>query len=112
MASVTSSEPLGNFTGLNYDLPQMSASEVDGYEIDREESEITRLIDSGIIPSAQRIKEFMAVCAMKNEFDARRATVIVWLARMGMLEESLCCGQQASTEYKEALVIADSYKSS
>ncbi len=109
MASATTYETFGSFAGLDFNLPVLSASAIAGFNLDKEEIEITRLVDNQILPSGQRIKEFMAASAAKGEFGKRRETVIAWLAKMGMLEETHCCTQEASKEYKEAIVIAESY---
>ena len=50
----------------------------------------------------------MAASNSKGELEQRRETVITWLAKLGILEETTCCAQESSKEYREALVIADS----
>jgi hypothetical protein len=50
----------------------------------------------------------MAASASKGQLEQRRETVITWLAKLGILEETTCCTQESSPEYREALVIADS----
>jgi hypothetical protein len=109
MASSTVYQPMGSFVGLDFNLPKLSASEIAGFDLDKEELLISRSIDNGILISGSRIKEFMSASAMKGQFDQRRATVVTWLAKLGILEESICCTRESSKDYKEAVVIADSY---
>ncbi len=108
MASATTYEAMGSFSGLDFSLPKLSSQALLSFNLDKEQSDISRAIDNGIIVSGQRIKEFMAASAVKGELEQRRETVIIWLAKLGILEETICCTQESSKEYREALVIADS----
>ncbi|TAM41625.1 phosphoglycerate kinase [bacterium] len=108
MASATTYEAMGSFSGLDFSLPKLSSSVLLSFNLDKEQADITRAVDNGIIVSGQRIKEFMSASAAKGELDQRRETVITWLAKLGILEETTCCNQESSKEYREALVIADS----
>ncbi|TAM41626.1 hypothetical protein EPN54_01775 [bacterium] len=108
MSSATKYEAMGSFAGLDFSLPKLSSSVLLSFNLDKEQTDISQAIDNGIIVSGQRIKEFMAASANKGELDQRRETVITWLAKLGILEETTCCTQESSKEYREALVIADS----
>ncbi len=108
LASATTYEAMGSFAGLDFSLPKLSSSALLSFNLDKEQSDISRAIDNGIIVSGQRIKEFMAASSVKGELEQRRETVITWLAKLGILEETTCCTQESSKEYREALVIADS----
>jgi len=108
MASATTYEAMGSFSGLDFSLPKLSSSVLLSFNLDKEQVDISRAIDNGIIVSGQRIKEFMAASANRGELEQRRDTVLTWLAKLGILEETACCAQESSKEYREALVIADS----
>ena len=108
MASATKYEAMGSFAGLDFSLPKLSSSVLLSFNLDKEQADITRAIDNGIIVSGQRIKEFMAASANRGELEQRRDAVLTWLAKLGILEETTCCTQESSKEYREALVIADS----
>jgi len=108
LASATTYEAMGSFSGLDFSLPKLSSSVLLSFNLDKEQADISRAIDNGIIVSGQRIKEFMAASSVKGQLEQRRETVITWLAKLGILEETTCCTQESSREYREALVIADS----
>ncbi|MDD5561216.1 MAG: hypothetical protein PHT50_03685 [Candidatus Omnitrophica bacterium] len=108
MAKATTYEAMGSFAGLDFSLPKLSSSALLSFNLDKEQSDISRAIDNGILVSGQRIKEFMAASFAKGELDNRREAIITWLAQLGILEETQCCTQESSKEYREALVIADS----
>jgi len=108
LAGATTYEAMGSFSGLDFSLPKLSSQALLSFNLDKEQSDISRAIDNGIIVSGQRIKEFMAASVAKGELENRRDTVITWLAKLGILEETQCCTQESSKEYREALVIADS----
>jgi len=108
MASATTYETMGSFVGLDFSLPKLNSQALLSFNLDKEQSDISQAIDNGIIVSGQRIKEFMAASSVKGGLEQRRETVITWLAKLGILEETTCCTQESSKEYREALVIADS----
>ncbi|PIS34049.1 MAG: phosphoglycerate kinase [Candidatus Omnitrophica bacterium CG08_land_8_20_14_0_20_41_16] len=101
-------QPMGNFASLNPKLPVLSKAELAVFDIDKELSGIEKLVDSQIVPSGERIKELLAACSQKGEFEGRREQLMALLVKMGILEETQCCLQEASQGYKEALVLADS----
>jgi len=107
MASATTYEALGSFAGLDFSLPKLSSSALFSFNLDKEQTDITQAIDNGMLVSGQRIKEFMSASNAKGELEQRRDTVITWLAKLGILEETQCCNQESSKEYREALVIAE-----
>jgi phosphomannomutase len=109
MASATTYETFGSFLGLDFSLPKLSASALLSFDLDKEAGDIEKAIEGGIIVSGQRIKEFIAASLAKGQLSQRRDNVIAWLAKLGMLEEAQCCMQESSREYREALVIAESY---
>jgi len=65
-------------------------------------------LDRKLLPSGERVKELLAACSQKGEMNRMQERVMVLLIKMGILEESACCTQEASREYKEALVLVDS----
>ncbi|MEI6831172.1 MAG: phosphoglycerate kinase [Candidatus Omnitrophota bacterium] len=101
-------QPMGNFASLNPKLPVLNAAELAVFDIEKELSGIERLVDSQMVPSGERIKEVLAACSQKGELGANKERLMVLLVKMGILEETQCCLQEASQEYKEALVLADS----
>jgi len=101
-------QPMGNFANLKLKLPVLSKAELAGFNVDKELSGIERMVDSQMVPSGQRLKELLAACSQKGELDSHREHLMALLVRIGILEETQCCLQEASNEYKEALVLTDS----
>jgi hypothetical protein len=100
-------QPMGSFIGMKVNLPVLSKARLDKFDVDVELAQMEKMLDSEILPSGERIKEVMAACVQKGEFEARRDDIMVLLVKMGILEEKRCCLQDCSPEYKEALVLAD-----
>lgn len=100
-------QPMGNFAGLNPKLPVLSKAELAGLDIDRELSGMEKLVNNQIVPSGERIKEVLAACSQKGELGANKERLMALLVKIGIVEETQCCLQEASREYKEALVLAD-----
>jgi glyceraldehyde-3-phosphate dehydrogenase type I len=101
-------QPMGNFAGLNPKLPVLSKAELAVFNIDKELSGMEKLVDSQMIPSGDRLKEVLAACSQKGELGANKERLMALMVKIGIVEETQCCLQEASKEYKEALVLADS----
>ncbi|MFA5145145.1 MAG: phosphoglycerate kinase [Candidatus Omnitrophota bacterium] len=101
-------EPMGNFASLNLNLPVLNKAELAGFDIDTELSDMERMVEGQIVPSGERLKEALAACSQKGQMETNRERLMVLLVKIGILEEVQCCLQEASNEYKEALVLTDS----
>jgi len=99
-------QPMGTFNGLNFQLPQLSQAELERINVDSEMQRIKNMVQSGIIPSGERIKELIAACIQKKEMDTQVDNLLLGLADIFKLEEENAC--ESSPELKEALVIVDS----
>ncbi|MFH1457814.1 MAG: phosphoglycerate kinase [Candidatus Omnitrophota bacterium] len=101
-------EPLGNFSELNLKLPTLSKKELASFDVESELRQIENMVNRKLLPSGARVKELLAACSQKGELNRMQERVMVLLIKMGILEESACCTQEASREYKEALILVDS----
>ncbi|MFH1398213.1 MAG: phosphoglycerate kinase [Candidatus Omnitrophota bacterium] len=101
-------QAMGNFASLNLDLPKLSQEELARFDVDKELAGLETMVEREILPSGERIKEVLAASSQKGEMEFNRERVMVLLVKAGILEETQCCLQEASTGYKEALVLADS----
>jgi fructose 1,6-bisphosphate aldolase/phosphatase len=101
-------EPMGNFSQLNFNLPKLSAKALASFDVEQEFAQVENMVERGLLPSGERIKELLAACSQKGELESRQERIMVLLVKMGMLEEENCCTQEASKEFKEALVLAES----
>ena len=101
-------QPMGNFIGLEMKLPTLSKAQIEQFNIEGDLSRLEKMVDNGILPSGQGIKEILAACVQKGELDNLRERITVLLVKMGILEERQWCLKECSKEYKEALVLVDS----
>jgi len=100
-------QPMGNFSELKLKLPALSKAELDAFNIDSELAQINSMIEGEILPSGARILELLAACSQKGELEAHRDSLKVLLVKTGILQETTCCVDDASQEFKEALVLAE-----
>lgn len=99
-------QPMGSFSGLNFKLPQLSQAELGQINIDSEMQQIKNMVQSRIIPSGERIKEFIAACVQKRKIKSQVDNLLLYLIDILKLEEENA--SESSSELKEALVIVDS----
>jgi len=99
-------QPMGSFSGLNFKLPQLSQAQLSQINIDSEIQQIKNMVQSGIAPSGQRIKELIAACMQKKEIGLQVDSLLICLADIFKLEEENA--SESSPELREALVIVDS----
>ena len=98
-------KPMGSFSGLNFNLPMLSKAEIESLDLDKELTDIQRMVNSGIVPSGSRLKEYLSACYQKGEFDSRRDSIIISLAEICNLEESLA--KESDPELREAMVMVE-----
>ena len=97
-------QPLVASSSLNLKLPQLAnLAEIN---LDEEFKQIQNMLRLGITSSGERIKEYLAVCQQKGEWNIRIADVISCLVDICRLEEDNV--SETPLEIKEALIIADS----
>jgi len=98
-------QPMGSFAELNFKLPQLTQAQLKQINIDSEMQQIRNMVQSGIIPSGQRIKELVAACIQKKEMNSQSDNLLLCLADTFKLEEENA--SESSPELREALVIVD-----
>lgn len=99
-------QPIGSFRGLNFSLP--AASTIAQVNIDKELAEISKMVDTGIMPNGERVKELIAACYHKQELANHQQELMSCLIRICKLEEDMVV--PTGKEIKEALVIIDSIR--
>jgi len=99
-------QPLGNFKGLTFSLP--SAEMLTQININKELIEISQMVDNGIAPSSERIKELIGACYHKQELASHQEELVSCLMRICKLEEDMAI--PTDKNIKEAIVIADSIR--
>jgi hypothetical protein len=99
-------QPMGSFVGLDFRLPLVKNAQT--IDLDKEFSQIKLMVERGISPSGQRIKEFIAACWQRQEWDRRLQDVMACLVDVCRLEEDNL--SETSAQLRECLVIVDSGK--
>lgn len=99
-------QPMGSFNGLNFKLPQLSQAELERINVDSEMQQIKNMVQAGITPSGERIKELIAACVQKKEMNSQADSLLFCVADIFKLEEENA--SESSPELREALVIVDS----
>ena len=98
-------QPMPAMPGVNLSAPPLSQHNIN---LDTEWQEIQNMLNAGIIPSCQRIKEYLEVSCQSRDCSQRIDNVLSCLADILRLEED----RVASTEpvLKELLVLLESDK--
>lgn len=98
-------QSLGNLkAGLN--IPQSSMQRID---LTREWADIERMVKSGITPSAQRLKEFLAASCIQGSSDGDLGKIVSCIADILRMEEESC--SLTDPALKDILVVLDSGRS-
>lgn len=98
---------MGSFKGLDFKLPRFTNAELAQINVDAELGKIRNMIQFGMLPSGQRIKELIAACQQKKEIGYRLDSLLLSLADIFKLEEENAL--ESSPELREALVIVDAH---
>jgi len=100
-------QPQGSFasSSLDFSLPALSRAEIESFDLDKELSAIQKMASSGIAPSDERLKEYLAVCFARErtglEIDSLK------LCLLDIFERQQFEAKETPNGYKEVLVIAD-----
>nr|MBP7217290.1 hypothetical protein [Candidatus Omnitrophota bacterium] len=95
-------QPLGSFSTLHFNLPKVSTLNIN---LDKELADIERMVKAGIVPSGERLKEYIALCyqakAAKSQLDA----LVPTLMSICKLQEVTLTAADAGLQ--EVLVLVD-----
>jgi hypothetical protein len=93
-------------SNLTLNTSRIPLGRLDSINLDKEWQDIQRLVEAGITPSAERIKEFVQVSCLRGSSDEDMQKVVSCIADILRLEEERCC----STEQvlKDILVVLES----
>ncbi|MBI4982789.1 MAG: hypothetical protein HZC15_06635, partial [Candidatus Omnitrophica bacterium] len=97
-------QPMAGLTSLNLKLPVLA--NLAEYNLDEEFQQIQKMLQAGIAPSGDRIKEYLAACQQKGQWNNRIADVVGCLAEICRIEEDNV--REVSPGIKEAILLADS----
>lgn len=92
---------------LSLDTSRIPLSSLENINLDQELREIQKMIGAGIIPSAERIKEYVQASCLKGGPDIDKLSLC--LADILRLQEESCC--VSDTVLKDILIVLDSASS-
>ena len=100
-------QPQGSFasSSLDFSLPSLSKAEIESFDLDKELSAIQKMASSGIAPSDERLKEYLAVCFAKERTGSEIDNLKLCL--LDVFEQQQLEAKETPNGYKEVLVIAD-----
>ncbi|GEM_PF-3441574 len=96
-------KPMGTFANIQYKLPFVK--NVSSVDLDKEMNELQTMVKSGIIPSGERVAEFLAVCKAKDEVNARRNDLLACVINICRLQEDELV--ETSQDLKQVMVLAE-----
>ncbi|MDO8747624.1 MAG: hypothetical protein Q7J72_00695 [Candidatus Omnitrophota bacterium] len=101
-------QPMGSFKDLRFGLPTLTSSALERIDLDQELDSLRNMVKAGLVPSGERVKEYLAACFQKGKIEERQDDLLVCLAEIYRLaeEENL----ETSPELRESLVIVDTGK--
>ncbi|MFH0763346.1 MAG: hypothetical protein V1925_05625, partial [Candidatus Omnitrophota bacterium] len=99
-------QPMGIFKGLDFSLPKLSRAELERINTALELEQIKNMLESGTMPSGQRVKELVAACMQKGKMSEHQDSLLLCLLDICKLEEENAV--ESSPELREALVIVSS----
>jgi len=102
-------QAIGNLSGgirLNKDL----AARLSSLNLDAELGQMQKMVDSGISPSSQRVKEYVQSSCLQGKAVGDMDKVILCIADILRLEEERCCSTDPTL--RDILVVLESQKSS
>jgi len=100
-------QPQGSFasSSLDFSLPALSKAEIESFDLDTELAAIQKMASSGIAPSDERLKEYLAVCFAKERTGPEIDNLKLCL--LDVFEQQQLEAKETPNGYKEVLVIAD-----
>ncbi|MEK6564333.1 MAG: hypothetical protein AABZ65_04840 [Candidatus Omnitrophota bacterium] len=101
-------QPMGSFKDLRFGLPTLTISALERLDLDEELEALRDMVKAGMVPSGERVKEYLAACFQKGKIEEKQDDLLVCLAEIYRLaeEENL----ETSPELRESLVIVDTAK--
>ena len=89
---------------LNFSLPKLVNAE--SIDLNIELAQINQMVNAGILPSEERIAEYLAACCQRQEFASHRKGLINCLINICRLQEEQAI--ETNPRLKEILVMAES----
>lgn len=97
-------QPMGSLSGLSFNLPKVN--NIDSINLNTELAQMQKMLAAGIMPSGERLKEYVAACYQKGELETYAGDIAVFLSDICKFDEERVA--QTSNEVKETMLIIDS----
>jgi len=94
-------------SNLSLSASRIPLSRVKNINLDQELQDIQKMVGAGIMPSAERIKEYVQISCLQGALETKK--VVSSIADILRLEEECCCSTDAML--KDILVVLESAKS-
>ena len=101
-------QPMGSFKDLRFMLPTLTSSALERIDLDQELVALRDMAKAGMVPSGERVKEYLAACFQKGKIEEKQDDLLVCLAEIYRLAEDE--NLETSPELRESLVIVDTGK--
>ena len=98
-------QPMGSFSGLDFSPARLSSSALEAMDLDKELEGIKQIASSSILPSPQRLKEYISACIFKGKIGEKADDFVLSMLEVFQLQAEE--GIESSNEEREALVMAD-----
>jgi len=96
-------------SNIQLTLHRMSLSKARSIDLDKEWRDIQSMVKARISPSAERIKEYVQLMALKGGTEEQKEEVISCIAQILRLDEEECCASDSG--FKDILVLLESGRS-
>ncbi|MDO8748260.1 MAG: hypothetical protein Q7J72_03980 [Candidatus Omnitrophota bacterium] len=98
-------QPMGSFSGLDFSPVRLSSSALEGMDLGKELESLKRMVSSSMLPSPQRLKEYISACIFKGKIGEKSDEFILSMLEVFQLQAEE--GIESSAEEREAVVMAD-----
>jgi len=98
-------QPMGSFSGLDFSPARLSSSALEAMDLDKELEGIKQIASSSILPSPQRLKEYISACIFKGKIGEKGDDFVLSMLEVFQLQAEE--GIESAPEEREAVVMAD-----
>ena len=98
-------QPMGSFKDLSFGLPTLTSSALERIDLDKDLAALRNMVKAGMVPSGERVKEYLAACFQKGKIEEKQDDLLVCLAEIYRLAEDE--NLETSPQLRESLVIVD-----
>ena len=98
-------QPMGSFSGLDFSPARLSGSALEAMDLDKGLENIKQMASSSMLPSPQRLKEYISACIFKGKIDEKADDFILSMLEVFQLQAEE--GIESAALEREAVVMAD-----